>query len=97
MYVQDAIEVFGSRARIAEILHGVRHRSAVYQWPEDGLVPYGAAFTLAKAAPPGTACSMVNPALYEHAHKVRRRKWRKSFSESKPRRKAKKRAKRVAH
>ena len=73
MKVKQAINVFGSRAAIAQALEGVRHRSAVYQWPEDSLVPLGAAFTLAKVAPPGTL--QVDYALYEHAHKRRRKAW----------------------
>lgn len=72
MKVSDAIRVFGSRAGIARELDGVRHRSAVYQWPEDGLVPLGAAFALAKKAPKGSKCSEVNMRLYERAHRQRR-------------------------
>lgn len=48
MYVRDAIKVFGGRAAVAKELEGIRHRSAIYQWPEDGLVPLGAAVILAR-------------------------------------------------
>lgn len=72
MKVHDAVTFFGSRAEIARHLEGVRHRSAVYQWPDDSLVPLGAAFTLEKAS---HGELKVNPALYAHAHKARRLKW----------------------
>lgn len=50
MYVKQALKLFGSRAKIAQALGGARHRSAVYQWDLDGLVPMGAALILTKKA-----------------------------------------------
>lgn len=48
MYVKDAIRLFGSRAKIVKELDGVRHRSAVYQWDPQGLVPMDCAFILTR-------------------------------------------------
>lgn len=48
MYVKSALEFFGGRAGLAKALHGVRHRSAVYQWDEESLVPLAAAVILSR-------------------------------------------------
>lgn len=48
MYVKSAIAHFGGRAGLAKALKGVRHRSAVYQWDEESLVPLAAAVILAR-------------------------------------------------
>lgn len=50
MYVKEALKIFGSRVGIIEALGGARHRSAVYQWDPEGLVPLGAALILTKKA-----------------------------------------------
>ena len=60
MYMKEALKIFGSRPAIIKELQGVRHRSAVYQWRLDRLVPLGAALILAKKA--GVE---VNSELYE--------------------------------
>jgi len=46
MYVKEALRHFKSRPGIIKALGGARHRSAVYQWKPDGLVPLGAALIL---------------------------------------------------
>ena len=74
MLVKDAIRVYGSRAKIAEILDGVRHRSAIYQWDEEGLVPLGAAVILASKSPDPHL--KVKAQLYE---KQRRKRMNRAF------------------
>ena len=69
MYLRDAIKVYGGRAEIAKILKGVRHRSAIYQWDEDGLVPLGAAVILASKSPDPTL--KVRATLYERRRQER--------------------------
>src|SRR5580700_599908 len=68
--VREALNVFGGPGEVAKVLKGVRHRSAVYQWDPEGLVPLGAAFTLARAAPPGTL--KVDLSVYERQHLAKR-------------------------
>lgn len=54
MKVSTAVRVFGSRAKIYKALREAGHqitRSAVYQWPEQGLVPIERAPTLAALKP----------------------------------------------
>lgn len=62
MYTKDAIEVFGSRAALVKALKGARHRSAIYQWQLDNLIPMGAATLLARKS---DGKLKVNPKLYE--------------------------------
>lgn len=62
MYTRDAIQFFGTRAEIAKRLKGLRHRSAVYQWDENKLVPLGAAVLLARQS---QGALRVNDRLYE--------------------------------
>lgn len=69
MYLRDALKVYGSRAEIARILKGVRHRSAIYQWAEDGLVPLGAAVLLASSSP--DPALKVRAPLYEERRQKR--------------------------
>lgn len=68
LYVRDAIKVFKGRAKIAKALEGIRHRSAVYQWPEDGLVPLGAAVILARKS---DGVLTVKDTLYERKRQER--------------------------
>lgn len=68
MYTEDAIRVFGSRAEIAKLLEGLRHRSAIYQWKVGQLIPLGAAVLLARRS---EGKLRVNDKLYEQ---VRRKK-----------------------
>jgi len=49
MYVRDAVAAFGSRAALYHALDKYLSRGAVYQWPEDGLVPLDKAVLLAEA------------------------------------------------
>lgn len=69
MYLKDALRVYGTRARIAQILEGVRHRSAIYQWDEEGLVPLGAAVILASKSP--DPLLKVRAPLYERRRQER--------------------------
>lgn len=62
MYVRHAISYFKNRAGIARALGKYRHRSAVYQWRPEGLVPLAAALILARES---KGLLKVNPELYE--------------------------------
>lgn len=66
MYTKDAIEVFGSRAALVKALKGARHRSAIYQWQLENLIPMGAATLLARKS---DGKLKVNPKLYEDVRK----------------------------
>lgn len=68
MYMKDAIRVFGSRATIVQLLDGLRHRSAIYQWKEDALIPLGAAVLLARRS---NGRLRVNDQLYERERQKR--------------------------
>jgi hypothetical protein len=50
MYMREALKIFNGRPGVIKALEGARHRSAVYQWDEDRLVPLGAALILARKA-----------------------------------------------
>lgn len=50
MYMKEALTIFNGRPGIIKALGGARHRSAVYQWDPDGLVPLGAAIILSRKA-----------------------------------------------
>jgi hypothetical protein len=69
MYVKDALRVYKSRSEIARILEGIRHRSAIYQWDEEGLVPLGAAVVLAQKSPDPSL--KVRAQLYERKRQER--------------------------
>lgn len=70
MYVSDAVEFFSkeykivppSRKALAQALDGIRHRSAAYAWPDDGLVPFVVAVMLATKS---KGKLKVNMKLYE--------------------------------
>lgn len=68
MYMKEAIRVFGSRAAIVALLDGFRHRSAVYQWKEEALIPLGAAVLLARRS---NGRLRVNDLLYEKERQKR--------------------------
>jgi hypothetical protein len=69
MYLIDALSHFKTRYAISKALRGHRHKSAIYQWPLDGLVPLAAAVILQEKSrgklPP------INFKLYESAKRYR--------------------------
>lgn len=67
--MKDALKAYGGRANIVKALAGVRHRSAIYQWDENGLVPLGAAVILASKSPDPTL--KVRAPLYERRRQER--------------------------
>lgn len=71
MYTHEAITVFGSRAAIVHLLDGLRHRSAVYQWKKNELIPLGAAVLLARRS---NGRLRVNDRLYEEVRHKRMEK-----------------------
>lgn len=73
MYLKEALRVFGTRAKIFKALGGTRHRSAVYQWSEEGLIPMVPALMLARKAKEKGHALKVNLDLYDRqsSQKVR--------------------------
>lgn len=66
--MKEALRYWKSRPGIIKALGGARHRSAVYQWREDGLVPLGAALILA-----GKMGKEIDLSLYDRYQERRNR------------------------
>lgn len=68
MYTHQAVRFFKTRGKVAGVLKGVRHRSAIYQWNDHDLIPLGPAIVLHAEATKRGGRLPIDTSKYDAAH-----------------------------